>query len=159
MSSVTDLSAILGSLPQVTETAQTVKAEKGYDIRLNLNSKGLPELAVLLKERGFFLEYITAVDHGENIELVYCFSQWIEPIRVLALCPAWPLEAAPSITKVFPSADWQEREVFDMFGLEVKGHPDLKRILLVDEAGLHPLRKDFKAGPQHSGDVVVTENV
>lgn len=158
MSRDQSLSIILGSLPQVIELAQKSKADKGYDFRLYLHPKGLPDLAYLLKDQGFFLEYITAVDHGENLELVYCFGKWIEPVRVLAICPAWPMEDTPSLTGVFPAADWQEREVFDMFGLEFKGHPDLKRLLLVEEAGLHPLRKDFKPGPQHSGDAFETEN-
>lgn len=159
MSQRESLSTILSSLPQVIDLAQSTGADKGFSFRLSIHPRGLPDLAHLLKGQGFFLEYLTAVDHGETLELAYAFSKWIEPNRVLAICPAWPMEATPSLSGIFPAADWQEREVFDMFGLEFKGHPDLKRILLVEEAGLHPLRKDFRPGPQHSGDFVETETL
>lgn len=159
MNQDSSLAAILESLPQVAQMEVASREARGFDFRVWLHPKDIVQLARLLKELGFFLEYLTAVDRGETMELVYSFSKWITPMRVNAVCPAWPLEAAPSLTGVFPAANWQEREVFDMFGIEFKDHPNLKRLLLVEEDGLHPLRKDFVPGPQHSGDVAETETV
>jgi NADH-quinone oxidoreductase subunit C len=49
----------------------------------------------------------------------------------------------PTVTGVWPGANWHERETFDMFGLKFTGHPDLRRLYLPDEFDYHPLRKDF----------------
>lgn len=54
-----------------------------------------------------------------------------------------PAPEVPSITRVWPGADWMEREVYDMFGVRFAGHPDLRRILTWDGFKAHPLRKDY----------------
>jgi NADH-quinone oxidoreductase subunit C len=55
-------------------------------------------------------------------------------------------ERVPSIVPVWPTADWHEREAWDMMGIPVEGHPNLRRILLEDDWEGHPLRKDYPIG-------------
>ena len=60
-----------------------------------------------------------------------------------------PTPEAPSVTSIWPTADWHEREIFDLFGVRFEGHPDLRRILLPEELDGYPLRKDYPVeGPR-----------
>jgi NADH-quinone oxidoreductase subunit C len=61
------------------------------------------------------------------------------------------LPAFPSITKVYLSADWHEREAYDLEGIFFEGHPDLRRILLPDDWEGYPLRKDYKTAEYYKG--------
>jgi len=67
-----------------------------------------------------------------------------QPERVRVLCGV-PGDAphVPSVTDLWPSADWAEREIFDLYGIAFEGHPDLRRIQMPDEWEGHPLRKDY----------------
>jgi NADH-quinone oxidoreductase subunit C len=96
------------------------------------------------------LETVTAVDWPERVprfDVVYhllsipnqCFIRL--KVRVGARGEAHP--AVPSVTDIWPGANWYEREVFDLFGLHFTGHPDLRRILMPSNWTTHPLRKDY----------------
>ncbi|MBY6004703.1 NADH-quinone oxidoreductase subunit C [Salipiger bermudensis] len=89
---------------------------------------------------------ITAVDHPERpkrFDVVYHFLSMYQNQRIRLRVAVREDDVVPSITGTHPSADWFEREVFDMFGIIFSGHPDLRRILTDYGFRGHPLRKDF----------------
>ena len=89
---------------------------------------------------------LTAVDYPKRekrFDLVYHLYSFQRNDRLRLKVLVGDGEKAPSVTKLWPTANWLEREVYDMFGVQYEGHPDLKRILMPDEWTGHPLRKDY----------------
>ena len=89
---------------------------------------------------------ITAVDYPENpkrFKLIYLLLSHEFNNRIKINYSVSENEIINSIVKIFPSANWMEREVFDMYGVKFKDHPDLRRILTDYNFEGHPLRKDF----------------
>ena len=82
-------------------------------------------------------------EHDKRFELVYLFLSHENNIRIKLSIKFQSGQNIDSITKIFPSANWMEREVFDMYGIKFKNHPDLRRILTDYGFKGHPLRKDF----------------
>lgn len=94
-----------------------------------------------------FLADVTAVDYAGPLPLHVVYQLWSIPLkhalRVKCVLPKDSLEI-DSVVPLWKAADWLEREVFDLFGVTFRGHPDLRRILMPDDyAEGHPLRKDF----------------
>ena len=89
---------------------------------------------------------ITAVDFPEDkkrFKIVYLLLSHENNSRLIIEYSINENEVIPSVTSIFPSANWMEREVFDMYGIKFKDHPDLRRILTDYEFEGYPLRKDF----------------
>jgi len=103
---------------------------------------------------------ITAVDYPQRekrFKIIYLLLSHENNLRVVVNINIDEQVKVPSITKIFPSSNWMEREIFDMYGISFKDHPDLRRILTDYGFEGHPLRKDFPL-TGHS-EVRYSENV
>lgn len=116
-------------------------------------------------ELGFdYLVDIASIDHfGEDprFEMVYeVYSMAAGAhLRVKAMLPGDDTAVAPTVSGLWPTAEWHEREVYDMMGIRFDGHPDLRRILMWEGYPFHPLRKDFPLEGKRSevAEVAFTE--
>jgi NADH-quinone oxidoreductase subunit C len=103
----------------------------------------LREAAGVCEATGFYLESITGLDFLDTAELVYHLNCY-EPLSRIALRVLCAYEQPPpTLSDIFPSALWLEREVHDFFGIAFGNHPDLRPLLLPEDADYHPLRKTF----------------
>ena len=106
----------------------------------------------LAADGGFtFLSNLSAVDwlsREPRFEVVYNLTDLSTPQRLMVKLPVpdGNPPKAPSVTSIWPTANFHEREAYDMFGIVFEGHPNLDRILMPDEWEGHPLRKDYSIG-------------
>ncbi len=117
----------------------------------------------LLHREGFqLLVDITAVDWPERPEtqgvgrfdVVYHWLNLANQERLRLKVPMADGETMPTLTATFKTANWFEREIFDLFGIRFEGHPDMRRLVTWDDFPGHPLRKDF---PLDGGDAFCME--
>jgi NADH:ubiquinone oxidoreductase subunit C len=123
-------------------------ALKGYHAAASVNPDQVVFAAEQLDKEGFALDTITGVDwlaEGQ-MEVVYDYFHPATGLRavVRSRVPR-SVPEIPTISAVYPGANWHEREAHDFFGIRFLGHPNLAPFLLPEDATYHPLRKDFTA--------------
>jgi NADH-quinone oxidoreductase subunit C len=147
------LQSVFGAAIQSTEetygmTTLTVSREKLYEIMQYLRDK-----------QGFnFLTDVCGihiVEEGkpEQLGTVYHVHNWVENVRV-RVKTFFPKDnpVVATVTSLWASANWQERETYDFYGIIFEGHPDLRRILNIDEMDFFPLRKEYPLEEQTRTD-------
>ena len=98
-----------------------------------------------IKSEGYdYINFITATDFEDSLVLTYLFTKNNDNEKIEINVKLGTSNKIDSITQIYPGAEWQEREVFDMFGIEFKNHPKLERILMPDDWIGYPLLKDYK---------------
>ena len=126
-----------GSVVESSHESLVVKADSLLDIaRFLKESKGLDF---------DFLSFVTAVDYYDHFEVVYMLNSMEHNHRLTVKTRCYDREnpVLPSVVSLWQGADFQEREIYDLFGIKFEGHPNMKRIFLWEGFKGHPLRKDF----------------
>ena len=140
------------------ERLQDISSElefKVFDdmLEVALPVERLPETARVIKqELGYgMLMSVSGVDWKTSYQLVYHIYKIDSPFPIVLKCsvPHDENPEVPSLVPLWPGADFQEREVYDLLGIIFTGHPDLRRILLADDFPGHPLRKDWQPDPEY----------
>ena len=144
----------LKNIENLINSELTSKVQKSlienHELLIEINEIDLVEVVQFLKlnKKCKFRQLIdiAGVDYPEEekrFKLIYLFLSHEHNNRIKLSINFEANQSINSITKIFPSANWMEREVFDMYGLNFKNHPDLRRILTDYGFKGHPLRKDF----------------
>jgi NADH-quinone oxidoreductase subunit C len=138
------IQAIQAALPAALLDAKFDRGELTFKIA----REHIRAIAALVQKAGYnFLEDVTCVDYypvEPRFQVIYHIVSHSLKNRLRLAAPVESIDLdIDSITPVWPSADFYEREVFDLFGIRFAGHPNLRRIMMPDEWEGHPLRKDY----------------
>lgn len=119
---------------------------RGYHLDAKVPPAQVVTAADFLDRHGFVIDTVTGVDWmaAGEMEVIYDYFHLTDPLHVVVRTRI-PRDTPelPTISKIFPGANWHERETHDFLGIRFLGHPDLSPLLLPEDATYHPLRKDF----------------
>lgn len=130
--------------PSAVESVEVITK----DTVVYVKKEDIKKVLSYLKEH-FGINYlfsITAVDYPERkprFDIVYHLRTLVKNIQLTIKAKVEDGKSIDSVYDIFKSADWFEREAYDMMGVEFKGHPNLRRIFMPDDFEGHPLRKEF----------------
>ena len=135
------------------EKAGATYEEFRGEVHVFVNAEQIVDSLTFLRDEHAFslLSALTAVDYwpqeNPRFHVIYQLTSLTQNLSIQLRVPvnAGQLKV-PTATDVFKVADWREREIHDMFGIEFEGHPDPRRILMPDDWDGHPLRKDYPLG-------------
>ncbi|MGH7163463.1 MAG: NADH-quinone oxidoreductase subunit C [Planctomycetota bacterium] len=148
---MTAAEALRAALPDAIEEV----VDGGTQPFVRVNAEKIVEAARVLREKcgAQMLHLVSGVDHADRMEVVYHFARVDPPGDFICLKVRVPREKpeVPTLAREWESANWMERETFDLLGISFRGHPHLYRILLPEDWEGHPLRKDYVFPTEYHG--------
>ena len=147
------LAAVQTKFPALQEIPKVTGQVRGDELYVAVPAASLVELCRFLRfdpPLSFdFLSFETSIDWKTHFEVVYYLVSTLHKHKIVLKVKvddrANP--EVPTVSTIWPAADWQEREMFDLMGIKFQGHYNLRRILLPDDWEGYPLRKDYVAKP------------
>ncbi len=134
---------------QAGGTAEEFRGE----VRITVPAAKIVDTLLFLRDEHEFslLSLLTAIDYWPQEHprymVIYSLTSLTQKLVLQVRVPLDSEHASlPTVTGVFETANWRERELYDMFGIQIEGHPDLRRILMPDDWDGHPLRRDYPLG-------------
>ncbi|SCY26372.1 NADH-quinone oxidoreductase subunit C [Flavobacterium caeni] len=121
-------------------------------LTFEVDSESISEVMLFLRDNATLrFNFLTTLcgmhfpdaDKDRQFAVVYHMHNWVDNVRIRIKCYLGVNPEIATVSNLFLSANWQERETYDFFGIVFKGHPQLKRILNMDEMVSFPLRKEF----------------
>ena len=138
---------------------------------VTISSNSIAEVCQFLRETpGLYFDYlqcVTGIDNGEKaatMEVLYHMTSipyghnLVLKVELVRNTNDEPIPSLPSVSSIWKTADWHERETFDLIGIAFENHPDLRRILMPEDWIGHPLRKDYEVQEVYHGIRVKYEN-
>lgn len=153
MTSAELLSALQAKFPDLQEIPKVTGQARGDELYLAVPAAKLVEVCRFLRfdppESFDFLSFITSVDFKTHFEVVYYLVSTLHKHKVVLKVKVEDRNnpQVPTVTSIWATADWQEREIFDLMGIRFEGHYNMRRILLPDDWEGYPLRKDYEPKP------------
>ena len=141
--SLEDLKEELSKVVEPANIRSRQHEKDGFFLEVEAKAKEVEALAKAALEADCFLESITAADFTEGVQIIYQFNSFSSVSRTLVRVQLARDESVSTISSIYDAALWYEREVFDLYGIRFDSHPDLRRILLPEDADFHPLLKDY----------------
>lgn len=141
--SLEDLKEELSKVVDPADIRSRDYEKNGFFLEMQVKAGQVEAVAKAAREADCFLESITAADFTEGVQIVYQFNSFTSVARVLVRVLLARTESVPTISSIYDAALWYEREVFDLYGIRFDNHPDLRRLLLPEDADFHPLLKDY----------------
>lgn len=135
---------------------EEVAVQNGYSW-YSVPADKIIEVCTALRDEHKFdcLSCLSGMDRGDFLEVVYHIFSYERKetiiLKVKAVRNDQKIESVPSVSGIWPSANWMEREAYDLLGINFTGHPNLLRIMLPEDWIGHPLRKDFKEPEEYCG--------
>jgi len=143
---IEQLASQLNQQFQGVQTESTDYSKTGHHLAMTVPADQIVAVTQNFFDEGYFLESLSGVDLKEQFQVSYHFNRFDETRRILVrVIVSHENPVVPTVSHIFPSANWYEREAAEFFGFKFAGHPNLSRLILPEYSTYHPLRKDFKS--------------
>lgn len=137
-------SQLTGNCPGI-QNEETDYGKTGHHAQFLVPRDQIVSFTQNLSDQKYFLESLSGVDLIEKFQVAYHFNHFDKPLRILARVQVEKSDpVVPTVSQIFPSADWFEREASEFYGINFKDHPNPIRLILPEFSTHHPLLKDYK---------------